>query len=48
MNLEERGCDSLGWIYLFRRDPMVGYCEHDHESSGFIKGGEFPHQLSEY
>jgi hypothetical protein len=27
---------------------MVGFCEHDTETSGLIKGGEFPDQLSNY
>jgi hypothetical protein len=28
--------------------PVAGSCEHDNETSGSIKGGEFLDQLSDY
>jgi hypothetical protein len=39
IDLKEIQYESVDWIY-FSLD-MVGYCEHDNESSGPIKRGEF-------
>jgi hypothetical protein len=42
MNLKENGWKDVDWMNLAQdRDQWGGPCEHDNESSGFIKGGEF-------
>jgi hypothetical protein len=51
------GCGSDVWGLRPDRDsfrhrrvqtgPVVGFCEHGNESSGIVKGGQFPDQPSD-
>jgi hypothetical protein len=36
-----------GFMWFMIIASVVGFCEHDNETSGFIKGEEFIDQLSE-
>jgi hypothetical protein len=44
MNIMEIWLEGVDWIYLAQADS----CEYDNEPSGFVKGGEFLDQLSDY
>jgi hypothetical protein len=48
MHLKETWCKSVDWTHLAQNRSCDGCYEHSNEPPGFIKGGEFLGQLSNY
>jgi hypothetical protein len=42
MNVREVECGGMDWIYL---DEVAGSCECGNEAFGYIRGGDFLHEL---
>jgi len=40
-NLGESRCETVDWILLSQDRALIGFCNHDNEPSGSMKGGEF-------
>jgi hypothetical protein len=49
MDLKETECEVLGLDSFYSElIPVADYCEQGNETSGSIKDGEYPSQLSNY